>query len=77
MSSPREPFDDIDIPEDLPEDSDTADEWDEDRVDNIGHNGNEGDHYPHLGCPSYPNCDIDPQGCRRQTKNVDWYGHRD
>lgn len=58
-------------------DEDTADEWDEERIDIIGPNGNNGDHYPHLGCPSYPNCDIDPQGCRRQTKNVDWYGHRD
>lgn len=26
-------------------DEDTADEWDEDRIDNIGQNGNEGDHY--------------------------------
>ena len=45
MSSPREPFDDVDIPKDLPEDSDTTDEWDEDRIDNIGQNGNDGDHY--------------------------------
>lgn len=26
-------------------DEDTADEWDEDRLDIIGQNGNEGDHY--------------------------------
>ena len=26
-------------------DEDTADEWDEERIDNIGQNGNEGDHY--------------------------------
>jgi hypothetical protein len=26
-------------------DEDTADEWDEDRIDNIGQNGNDGDHY--------------------------------
>ena len=26
-------------------DEDTPDEWDEDRIDNIGQNGNDGDHY--------------------------------
>lgn len=32
----------------------------------------------HLGCPSYPNCDIDPNGCRvRRGDEVEWYGHRD
>jgi hypothetical protein len=32
----------------------------------------------HLGCPSYPNCDIDPNGCNRiMGKDVEWYGHRD
>lgn len=32
----------------------------------------------HLGCPAYPNCDIDPNGCSVvMGKNVEWYGHRD
>ena len=33
----------------------------------------------HLGCPSYPNCDIDPSGCIRESgiNDVEWYGHRD
>jgi hypothetical protein len=32
----------------------------------------------HLGCPSYPNCDIDPMGCIILSGgNVEWYGHRD
>jgi hypothetical protein len=32
----------------------------------------------HLGCPSYPNCDIDPNGCSVvMGKDVEWYGHRD
>jgi hypothetical protein len=33
----------------------------------------------HLGCPSYPNCDIDPNGCVRAVgiDNVEWYGHKD
>lgn len=31
----------------------------------------------HLGCPSYPNCDIDPNGCRRvMGASVEYYGHR-
>ena len=28
-----------------PIDEDTPDEWDEDRIDNIGQNGNNGEHY--------------------------------
>lgn len=32
-------------PIDLNKDEDTVDEWDEDRIDNIGQNGNTGDHY--------------------------------
>jgi len=33
----------------------------------------------HLGCPSWPNCDIDPNGCIHEVgmDNVEWYGHRD
>ena len=33
----------------------------------------------HLGCPSYPNCDIDRNGCVHKVgmDNVEWYGHRD
>ena len=32
----------------------------------------------HLGCFSYPNCDIDPLGCRRvMGKNVEPFGHKD
>jgi hypothetical protein len=33
----------------------------------------------HLGCPSYPNCDIDRNGCVHEVgmDNVEWYGHRD
>jgi hypothetical protein len=32
----------------------------------------------HLGCPSYPNCDEAPLGCRvSMGDNVEWYGHRD
>ena len=33
----------------------------------------------HLGCPSYPNCDIDPSGCIRESgiNDVEWCGHRD
>ena len=33
----------------------------------------------HLGCPSYPNCDIDPNSCVIvvDINNVEWYGHRD
>lgn len=32
----------------------------------------------HLGCPAWPNCDIDPLGCFHQTKlkDIQWYGHR-
>ena len=34
---------------------------------------------PHLGCPSYPCCDLNPLGCHQQTasKDIEWYGHRD
>ncbi len=35
----------IELDEDIPIDEDTADEWDEDRMDEIGQNGNNGDHY--------------------------------
>jgi hypothetical protein len=32
----------------------------------------------HLGCPSYPNCDLDPNGCRQISgDDVEYYGHRD
>ena len=32
----------------------------------------------HLGCYSYPNCDIDPLGCRRvMGSNVEPFGHKD
>jgi hypothetical protein len=39
----------------------------------------EEDEGAHLGCPAYPNCDEDPNGCIvvRGTANVEWYGHRD
>lgn len=37
--------DPINIDHDIPVDEDTPDEWDEDRMDNIGQNGNDGDHY--------------------------------
>ena len=37
--------DPIEIDHDIPVDEDTSDEWDEDRMDNIGQNGNDGDHY--------------------------------
>ena len=33
---------------------------------------------PHLGCPSYPNCDEAPNGCSVVSgKDVEFYGHRD
>ena len=33
----------------------------------------------HIGCPSWPNCDLDPNGCliRMGIDNVEWYGYRD
>jgi len=33
----------------------------------------------HLGCPSYPNCDIDPLGCLSRTDkdDIDWYGQKE
>ncbi len=42
MSCPLDPKDQL-VEEII--DEDTADEWDEDRIDNIGQNGNDGDHY--------------------------------
>jgi hypothetical protein len=34
--------------------------------------------YSHVACPSYPNCDIDPNGCRLDMGNdVEEYGMRD
>jgi hypothetical protein len=42
MSQPLDPKDQL-VEEMI--DEDTADEWDEDRIDNIGQNGNDGDHY--------------------------------
>jgi hypothetical protein len=42
MSCPLDPHDQL---TDEMIDEDTADEWDEDRIDNIGQNGNNGDHY--------------------------------
>jgi hypothetical protein len=33
---------------------------------------------PHLGCASWPNCDIDPLGCRLEMgDDVEEYGMRD
>ena len=31
----------------------------------------------HVGCPSYPCCDLNPNGCYHQTKEVEHYGDRD
>jgi hypothetical protein len=32
----------------------------------------------HLGCPSWPNCDLAPLGCSLEMgKDVEWYGHKD
>ena len=31
----------------------------------------------HIGCYSYPNCDIDPNGCHYQRGEAETYGHRD
>lgn len=32
----------------------------------------------HLGCPSYPNCDESPLGCRiLMQNNVEYYGAKD
>ena len=42
MSCPLDPKDQL-VEEMI--DEDTSDEWDEDRIDNIGQNGNNGDHY--------------------------------
>jgi hypothetical protein len=33
---------------------------------------------PHLGCPSYPECDEMPTGCRKiMGKDVEMFGYRD
>tara|TARA_S200002703_G_scaffold140565_1_gene131878 strand:- start:1748 stop:2029 length:282 start_codon:yes stop_codon:yes gene_type:complete len=38
----------------------------------------DGDDERHLGCYSYPNCDIAPNGCRvARGADVEPYGHRD
>ena len=34
-------------------------------------------HEDHLSCPSYPNCDEGPQGCRVFTLDVELYGQKD
>jgi hypothetical protein len=73
MSAPLDPKDQLEEPLD----EDTADQWDEDRIDIIGPNGNNGEHYSHLTCPSYPNCDISPEGCHQVSDYGDWSGHRD
>ena len=32
----------------------------------------------HLGCPSWPNCDLAPLGCRLEMgTDVEWYGYKD
>ena len=33
----------------------------------------------HIGCPSYPNCDIAPNGCvvKMGINDVEFYGHKD
>jgi hypothetical protein len=51
-------------------------DWNEDRIDTIGQNGNDGDHYNHLGCYAYPNCDLDPLGCSLETDKPETYGHK-
>lgn len=34
--------------------------------------------FNHVGCPAYPNCDEDPNGCRLEMGNdVEEYGMRD
>jgi len=30
----------------------------------------------HIGCPAWPNCDLDPQGCLLVTKSPNMYGHQ-
>jgi hypothetical protein len=30
----------------------------------------------HLGCYSYPNCDVNPSGCLVKTNNPEQYGHK-
>ena len=37
-----------------------------------------GDTDPHVGCPAYPNCDEDPNGCIAEMgDDVEDYGNRD
>jgi len=32
----------------------------------------------HLGCPSWPNCDLAPLGCILEMgRDVEWYGYKD
>jgi hypothetical protein len=33
---------------------------------------------PHIGCPSYPDCEDGPLGCAIATapEDLEWYGHR-
>jgi hypothetical protein len=32
----------------------------------------------HLGCPAYPNCDINPLGCYIESgEATEWFGHKD
>ena len=32
----------------------------------------------HIGCPSWPNCDEAPLGCKlKMGDDVEWFGHRD
>jgi len=31
---------------------------------------------PHIGCYSYPNCDIGPSGCSFETEDPEPYGHK-
>lgn len=38
----------------------------------------ESDDDPHIGCPAWPNCDLNPNGCSlKMGEDVEWYGHRD
>ena len=44
----------------------------------IEDNGYECDEDRHIGCYSYPNCDIDPNGCCiLMGDDAEQYGHRD
>lgn len=36
------------------------------------------DDFRHLGCPAYPCCEDNPNGCSVvMGDDVEWYGHRD